>query len=146
MPDNLKPEQRSFCMSRIKGKDTGIELKLRSSLHKKGFRFRLHDNRLPGSPDLVFPKYKAVIFVHGCFWHRHGCKKTTTPTTREDFWKAKFKANVERDARNVKELETNGWRVLILWECSLKGGKSEIEQVGLKIKSWLSSNDDYLEI
>lgn len=84
-----------------------------------GFRYRLHDRKLSGSPDLVFPKYNAVIFVHGCFWHRHGCKLSANPGTRKDFWQAKFNANVERDQKNVKELEERGWRVMIVWECEL---------------------------
>ena len=107
-------------MKSVPQKDTKPEIRLRKALHGMGFRFRLHDKRLPGSPDLVFPKYKAVIFVHGCFWHRHGCKLTTTPTTREDFWGAKFKANVQRDNKNVSELEAAGWRVMTVWECELK--------------------------
>lgn len=95
-------------------------MRLRKALHGMGFRYRLHDKRLPDSPDLVSPKYKAVIFVHGCFWHRHGCKQTTTPTTREEFWKVKFKANVERDSKNVTELEAADWCVMTVWECKLK--------------------------
>lgn len=107
-------------MKSVPQKDTKPEMRLRKALHGMGFRYRLHDKRLPGSPGLVFPKYKAAIFVHGCFWHRHGCKQTTTPTTREDFWKGKFKANVERDKKNISDLEAAGWRVLTVWECELK--------------------------
>ncbi len=118
--DKLSPEKRSWNMSRIKSRNTKPELQLRKALYSKGFRYRLHDKRLPGSPDIVFPKYKAVIFVHGCFWHRHGCKETTTPATRKYFWKAKFKANTERDASTVLKLQKIGWRVLIVWECELK--------------------------
>lgn len=106
-------------MSRIKSIDTEPEMILRKALYRMGFRYRLHDRTLPGSPDLVFSKYKAVIFVHGCFWHRHGCKWTTMPSTRTDFWQAKFKTNIERDRRNVRELMARGWRVFIIWECEL---------------------------
>jgi DNA mismatch endonuclease (patch repair protein) len=120
--DTVDRETRSRIMKSVPQKDTKPEMHLRKALHGMGFRYRLHDKRLPGSPDLVFPKYKAVIFVHGCFWHRHGCKKTTTPSTREDFWKAKFKTNVERDKRNVRELEAAGWCVLVIWECELMKG------------------------
>lgn len=118
--DRISPEKRSWNMSRIRSRNTRPELQLRKALHKMGFRYRLHEKKLPGSPDLVFPKYRAVIFVHGCFWHRHGCKQTTTPSTRKEFWLGKFKANVERDKRNVKKLRISGWRVLIIWECELK--------------------------
>ena len=119
MADRINSERRSWNMSRIRSKDTKPELHLRKALHRMGFRYRLHDRKLPGSPDLVFPKYKAVIFVHGCFWHRHGCKWTTIPSSRKYFWNAKFAANVERDSKNVRELEALGWRVLIVWECEL---------------------------
>lgn len=85
-----------------------------------GFRYRLHEKKLPGSPDLVFPKYKAVIFVHGCFWHRHGCKQATTPSTRKQYWEEKFKGNIERDERNIQSLKDLGWRVMVVWECELK--------------------------
>ncbi len=118
--DKLSPEKRSWNMSRIKSQNTKPELQLRKVLHDMGFRYRLHDKKLPGSPDLVFPKYKAVIFVHGCFWHRHGCKQTTTPATRKDFWKAKFKTNTKRDKKNIQELQNAGWRVMVVWECELK--------------------------
>jgi DNA mismatch endonuclease (patch repair protein) len=118
--DTVDTKTRSKILKSVPQKDTKPEMRLRKALHGMGFRYRLHDKRLPGSPDLVFPKYKAVIFVHGYFWHRHGCKQTTTPSTREDFWRAKFKANVERDKKNVSELEAAGWRVMTVWECELK--------------------------
>jgi len=134
--DRLCSEKRSWNMSRITSKNTKPELRLRKALHKMGFRYRLYDKKLPGSPDLVFPKYKSVIFVHGCFWHRHGCNKTTMPSTREDFWKAKFKANVERDGKNVRDLEAAGWRVLTVWECELK--KADETDLFQKIRKFLS--------
>jgi DNA mismatch endonuclease (patch repair protein) len=122
-------------MSRIRSKNTKPEILLRKTLHGMGLRYRLHDRKLPGAPDLVLPKYRAVIFVHGCFWHRHGCKLTTTPSTQEDFWQAKFRANIERDRKNVRELETRGWRVLIVWECELL--KPENNDLFNKIKNEL---------
>ena len=121
MADRISPEHRSWNMSRIRGKDTGPELCLRSLLHRAGFRYRLHDTTLPGKPDLVLPRYRTVIFVHGCYWHRHsGCKYATTPRTRTDFWLAKFQGTVERDRRAVEELSRCGWRVITVWECELK--------------------------
>ncbi len=108
-------------MSRIKGKDTSIEVVVRKYLFSKGFRFRKNDKRLPGKPDIVLPKYHTVIFVHGCFWHRHqGCKNATMPSTNAEFWKAKFQRNVDNDKKHQEELERLGWRVLIVWECNVK--------------------------
>ena len=105
MADRISPEHRSWNMSRIRGKDTGPELSLRSLLHRAGFRYRLHDTTLPGKPDLVLPRYRTVIFVHGCYWHRHsGCKYAATPRTRTDFWLAKFQGTVERDRRTAEAL------------------------------------------
>lgn len=120
--DTVDKDTRSKIMRSVPQKNTKPEIVLRKALHGMGFRYRLHDKRLPGRPDLVFPRYKTVIFVHGCFWHRHGCKYTTTPSSREEFWNEKFKANVERDRNNVRELENSGWRVLTVWECQLKNG------------------------
>lgn len=116
-------------MSRIKGRDTGPELRLRSLLHRAGFRFRLHAKDLPGKPDIVLPKYRTAIFVHGCFWHRHeGCRHATTPSTRADFWQDKFATNVNRDERNRTALEAAGWRVETIWECELKADPLGIVQ------------------
>ena len=121
MADVHTPEQRSYNMSRIKGRDTQPEKTLRSLLHKNGLRFRIHDKRLPGHPDIVLPKYRSVIFVHGCFWHRHpGCRYATVPETRSAFWKEKFSRNVERDRRNILLLEEAGWNPIVVWECELK--------------------------
>jgi len=121
MADFLTPAQRSERMSRIKSRDTKPELVLRSAMHRKGFRFRINDTRLPGKPDIVFPKYRAAVFVHGCFWHRHpGCSVATTPKSNTAFWTEKFDRNVSRDARSKEALEANGWRVFTVWECDLK--------------------------
>jgi DNA mismatch endonuclease (patch repair protein) len=121
MTDTLTREHRSWNMSRIAGRNTKPELLLRSLLHRAGFRFRLHVKNLPGRPDIVLPKYRIAIFVHGCFWHRHpGCRNATMPSTRPEFWAAKFEGNVERDARNAAALEEAGWTVFTVWECDLK--------------------------
>jgi DNA mismatch endonuclease (patch repair protein) len=107
-------------MAAIRGRDTSPELKVRSLLHRLGYRFRLHRRDLPGSPDIVLPKHKIVVFVHGCFWHRHpGCSQATTPKTREVFWGRKFQQNVERDHRQQQQLREMGWSVMVVWECEL---------------------------
>lgn len=141
--DTVDRKTRSKIMKSVPQKDTKPEMRLRKALHGMGFRYRLHDKRLPGSPDLVFPKLKAVIFVHGCFWHRHGCKQTTTPATRKDFWEAKFNANVERDNKNVRELEEAGWRVMIVWECELKNthGNDFFEKIQESLLYWAKNSD-----
>lgn len=119
--DVVDTRTRSRMMAGIRSRDTKPEMVLRRGLHGRGFRFRLHERKLPGSPDLVLPRWKAAIFVHGCFWHRHpGCRYATTPATRPEFWQAKFDANVARDLRTVAALEDEGWRVEIVWECELK--------------------------
>lgn len=121
MADVHTREQRSLNMSRIRSRDTKPEVRLRSLLHKAGYRFRLHASELPGRPDIVMPKHRAVIFVNGCFWHRHeGCRFTTTPATRAEFWQKKFDGTIKRDERNCDLLEKSGWRVIIIWECDLK--------------------------
>jgi len=123
MTDFLTKAQRSERMSRIRGRDTKPELVLRRLLHAQGFRYRLHNTSLPGKPDLVLAKYKAVVFVHGCFWHRHqGCNIATTPKSNVQFWTSKFENNVARDRRNVQALEGLGWRVFVVWECDLASG------------------------
>ncbi|PQZ77366.1 MULTISPECIES: very short patch repair endonuclease [unclassified Brevundimonas] len=119
--DKLDPERRSANMARVRGKDTGPEMRVRRIAHRIGLRFRLHRKDLPGKPDLVFPKHRLVVFVHGCFWHRHpGCNRASTPATRPEFWQAKFEATVARDNRQQQVLEAAGWKVLVLWECGLK--------------------------
>jgi DNA mismatch endonuclease (patch repair protein) len=108
-------------MSRIRGQNTGPELKLRSLLHRAGYRFRLHDRNLPGRPDIVLKSYRTAILVHGCYWHRHpGCPKATTPQSRAAFWQKKFDATVERDKRKAAELRAMGWQVVTVWECDLE--------------------------
>lgn len=125
MPDNLTTEQRRRCMSRVKNRHTKPELIVRSTLHRLGYRFRLHRRDLPGSPDVVFPGRRKVIFVHGCFWHRHpGCKAAGMPTTRAEFWKKKFDVNVSRDLEKIKSLEADNWATLIIWSCETKDAAS----------------------
>ena len=121
MVDFLSPSERSERMSRIRSSNTAPEVALRRAMHALGFRFRLHSKGLPGKPDIVLPRYKTVIFVHGCFWHRHrGCKVATTPKTNTEFWVEKFDRNVVRDARTREQLERLGWRVIVVWECELR--------------------------
>lgn len=119
--DNLSKKHRSWNMSRIKGKNTKPELIVRSLLHKMGYRFRLHRKNLPGKPDIVLPKYKTLIFVHGCFWHQHeGCKRATMPKSNEKYWKKKLKGNVSRFEVNKFILEQKGWNIIVIWECETK--------------------------
>jgi len=136
MVDIVDAETRSRMMRNIRGKDTKPELLLRRGLHARGFRYRLHHKGLPGRPDLVFPKYRAAVFVHGCFWHRHpGCPKATTPATREDFWQSKFAENTARDRRNIDQLQSAGWRVLIVWECEL--ARDALSPTVQRVADWL---------
>ncbi len=121
MTDVLTQEQRRLNMSRVRGQNTKPELILRRGLHARGLRFRLHRKDLPGTPDLVFPIHGTIILVHGCFWHWHSCPMFKWPTTRADFWRAKIGGNRERDQFNLKALQDEGWRVLIVWECALRG-------------------------
>lgn len=121
------PEQRSFNMSQIKGKNTRPEMIVRKWLWQNGYRYRLHATDLPGKPDIVFRSRRAVIFVHGCFWHRHGCKYSSMPKTRQEFWSEKFRLNILRDQRNFKLLQDQGWKILILWECEIKNWRYKAE-------------------
>ena len=119
--DTLSPQDRSALMSRVRGKDTTPELVVRRLAHRHGYRFRLHRKDLPGSPDLVFPRLKKAIFVHGCFWHGHlGCRAGRLPKSRVDYWSAKISRNKERDAEALAELRNLGWQVLVIWECETK--------------------------
>lgn len=121
MADRISKEKRSWNMSHIRSKDTKPEIKVRSYLFRQGFRFRKNVSELPGNPNIVLPKYSTVIFINGCFWHHHdGCKYAYIPKTRTEFWLGKFKRNVENDIRNQKILKDTGWKVIILWECTIK--------------------------
>lgn len=135
--DVFTAQKRSWLMSRIHGKNTKPEKAARSLLHQMGYRFRLHDSKLPGKPDIVLPKYKTALFVHGCFWHRHvGCKYAYTPKSRVEFWQQKFDQNVKRDQAKHKQLEDLGWRVQVLWECELRQAPTDtierlVSQLGM---------------
>ncbi|MHB1186042.1 very short patch repair endonuclease [Thiobacillus sp.] len=128
MVDVVDPATRSRMMSGIQGKNTKPELLVRRYLHSRGLRYRLHVKTLPGKPDIVLPKYRTVVFVHGCFWHQHSnCKFATTPSSRPDFWANKLAQNVMRDQYQINALRESGWRTLIIWECELRGDASRLE-------------------
>ena len=145
MTDIVDSQTRSRMMAGIRGKDTKPELALRRSLHALGFRYRLHAKGIPGKPDLVLPKYKAVIFVHGCFWHRHpGCRYASTPATRPEFWASKFSANVMRDGAVRSALLLAGWRVATIWECALRT-EACVSAVRDVVSGWLQGDGRELE-
>lgn len=135
MADLVSTEQRSYNMSRIRSRNTKPELVVRSMLHRLGFRFTVNsvnNRKLPGKPDIVMPRYKTVVFVHGCFWHVHeGCKNFRLPKTRTDWWKAKLMGNAKRDTKNQNELKKLGWKIVVIWECELKDQNS----LALKLQS-----------
>lgn len=135
MVDKLTKERRRWNMQQVRSRDTKPEILVRKLLYKEGYRFRLHRKDLPGRPDIVLPKYQIVIFVHGCFWHRHkGCSDASTPKSRTDFWIKKFKENVARDKKNQLSLRAKGWRVLIIWECETKDRYLIIQRLIKEIK------------
>lgn len=139
MTDSLSKEKRSWNMSRIRSKDTHPEKIVRSLLHSMGYRFRLHVKALPGTPDIVLPRFKTVIFVHGCFWHRHpGCRFAYTPKSRVDFWMKKFEQNVSGHEKATGELKDQGWRVFVIWECEL----SELDSLGRKLSNLFCENQE----
>jgi DNA mismatch endonuclease (patch repair protein) len=147
MADVVSPEKRSQMMAGIKGKDTGPELLIRRALHARGLRFRLHDRRLPGTPDLVFPSRKAVVFVEGCYWHGHDCHLFKLPSSRTEFWSEKIESNRRRDIRVRQELQILGWRQLTVWECALKGrARLPFPAVVDTIVQWLESSEPAGEI
>ncbi len=147
MADVVSPQKRSEMMSGIKGVDTKPEMLIRKALHARGLRYRLHVKKMQGKPDLVFPKYKAVMFVHGCFWHKHGCPLFKWPKTREEFWRDKLTRNASRDVANIQSLQAGGWRVVVLWECALRGKrKLPIDKVVDECVLWLLSSRQFLEI
>lgn len=136
MTDVHSKEIRSYNMSRIKGKNTKPEMLVRQFLHANGFRYKLHDKKLPGKPDIVLPKYKTVIFVHGCFWHGHkNCKYFVVPKTRTEWWLNKINGNIANDAKAAKALKKGGWKVIYFWECKLKAvtGKNTLQKLLKKI-------------
>lgn len=136
MADNLTAEQRKKNMSAIKSRHTKPEIIVRSTLHRLGFRFRLHDKKLPGKPDVILPKYKTVIFVHGCFWHQHkGCKRSTIPKSNTDYWIPKLTANVARDSLHKANLEKIGWSVVVIWECETKKTNDLTKRINIILKN-----------
>lgn len=136
MADIVDPATRSRMMRGIRGRDTAPEMRVRRGLHAAGLRFRLHRGDLPGRPDIVLPSRRVAIFVHGCFWHRHaGCRLTTTPTTRPEFWAAKFEGNVRRDAQAQERLIALGWRVAVVWECAL--GRARLAPTLADLAAWI---------
>ena len=120
MPDKISIKQRSSIMSKIKSKDTKPEITVRKHLHALGYRFRLHDKKLPGKPDIVLKKYKSAIQVRGCFWHQHGCKYSNVPKSNKTYWIPKLKQNKKRDRLNDKKLKKLGWKIIVIWECKLQ--------------------------
>ena len=146
MTDPLTLKQCGRLMSKINEKDTAIELKVRTNLHKRGYCFRKNVVGLPGRPDVVLPKYRATIFVHGCFWHGHpNCRKSRLPTTNYVFWEEKRRANLERDARKIAELVGSGWRVAVVWQCALESSIKMGETID-KLQAWIQSDRIRCEI
>jgi DNA mismatch endonuclease (patch repair protein) len=134
-------------MAKIRDRNTKPELVLRKALFALGLRYRLHQKDLPGTPDLVFPKYGAVVFIHGCFWHGHSCKLFVTPATNREFWTTKIGQNRDRDKRALSQLGKLGWRVLTVWECALRGPeKTPVDEVAQRVKRWLSSQRQIGEV
>lgn len=146
MADFMTKAQRSRAMSKVSGKNTKPEVKIRSGLHRLGFRFRLNDKELPGKPDIILPKYSKIIFVHGCFWHHHmNCPKSKMPQTRKEFWENKIRNNVIRDQENIKKLESMGWCVAIVWECATKKQEDLITTIDT-LNKWIKNRRSCIEI
>lgn len=147
MADTVDAATRSRMMAAIRGKGTRPEMTIRRGLHARGFRYRLHARNLPGKPDLVFPARRAVLFVHGCFWHGHDCPMFKWPGSRVDFWRAKIEGNRVRDRAAQEALEATGWRVLTVWECALKGrGRLPPDRVLQVAAAWLATGNGRMTI
>lgn len=147
MVDKVDSITRSRIMAAVKSKNTSPELLVRSILHKKGFRFRLHVKNLPGKPDIVFPKYHAVIFIHGCFWHGHeNCRMFRLPHSRIEFWQNKITRNKSNDIRAIQLLRKSNWRVCIVWECKIQASKKNLNQLADVVSSFLNSEEPFLEL
>jgi len=147
MADIVDPSTRSRMMSAIRSKDTVPELIIRRGLHAKGLRYRLHAKDLPGKPDLVFPRHGAIVMVHGCFWHGHDCPYFKLPATRRHFWQDKIEGNRRRDRKAASALIHQGWRVLTVWECALRGApRNEQDKVIDQVARWIESGDDGMDI
>ncbi|OMG56599.1 very short patch repair endonuclease [Azonexus hydrophilus] len=147
MADIVSPDIRSRMMTGIKGKNTRPEIAVRKEMFRRGFRYRLHAKELPGKPDIVFPRFRAVVFVHGCFWHGHDCHLFRLPSTRPEFWKTKIDRNRQNDAKSIEALLSSGWRVAVIWECSTRGKKeSGLLSVADELQSWLKGVGKTLDI
>jgi DNA mismatch endonuclease, patch repair protein len=145
--DTVDKSTRSYIMSRVGQRNTSPEIILRRELHSLGLRYRLHEKKLPGSPDLVFPRFGGVIFVHGCYWHSHGCYKSTVPQSSRTFWMEKFNANRQRDKRDIDLLLDQGWRVMVVWECALLGKRAlPPGEVAVRVRAWLHSAESQGEV
>ena len=145
--DVVSSETRSRMMSGIRHKDTKPELLIRKALHGRGFRFKLHDKSLPGKPDIVLPKYHAVIQIHGCFWHGHDCHLFKWPSSRSGFWREKISGNKQRDDQDLQAVRNLGWRVFLIWECALKGKQRlPFEQLIELVENWLLVGNQFVEI
>ena len=144
MPDIVNKSKRKEMMAGIRSKNTRPELLIRQQLFARGFRYRLHRKDLPGNPDIILKRYNAVIFINGCFWHCHNCHLFKWPQTRQEFWEKKIMSNTRRDGKNYALLKENGWRVLVIWECSLKGKfKQDLSHLMSKIEQWIFSDSEY---
>ena len=142
----MSPRQRSRNMSSVRGKNTSIERLVGSRLHKRGLRYRKCVSSLPGRPDIVFPKYKAAIFIHGCFWHGHfACKRSRLPDSNRNFWEKKISATVKRDREKIVQLRNNGWRIVVVWQCCLSNNDSITNTMDILIE-WIMHGNDWLEI
>lgn len=139
MTDVVDAATRSRMMAGIKGKNTKPEMLIRRELHATGLRYRLHDTALPGKPDLVFPRYRAVLFINGCFWHGHDCRYFKIPATRTEFWTEKINANRVRDERQIMLLKKQGWRVMVIWECSIRD-RTSFERLTATVHDWITNN------
>lgn len=146
MVDVVDSVTRSRMMSGIRGRNTKPEILIRSLLHRQGFRFRLHVHDLPGRPDIVLPRYRAILFVHGCFWHGHNCSLFKLPSTRTEFWREKIERNRTNDIRVKETLLANGWRVAVLWECAIRGAGKNTEAVAQSLADWLRSDTLLIEV
>lgn len=147
MVDVVDRQTRSRMMSGIRGANTKPEIMIRKSLHSRGFRYRLHSKGLPGKPDIILPKYRVAIFVHGCFWHCHDCHLFKWPSTREQFWRNKLTQNAARDRKNTEALMGCGWRVLVIWECSIKNTDSATQEKVIDLaEKFITGSDNYLEL
>ena len=145
--DRIDARTRSRNMAQIRGRNTQPEKTIRSLLHREGFRFRLHDRRLPGTPDIVMRGRGIVIFVHGCYWHRHAkCTNANIPSSNREFWIQKLQANVRRDRKNIRDLLKSGWRVLVIWECAVRSARDDLTGLTRYVRNWICSNSAMREI